>query len=128
MARNCTAYMQRGQIPARTALQAAIKALGFKLKLEEEFDPSAASTYLPCTLDGEDAGFTLRIDDSAEIPGKDAALTLQWSGDPRERVAVLMVAAALAHDFAAVVHDQEQALKNAEELLAEAEQEFSDLG
>lgn len=120
--------MKRGQIPARTALQAALKALGFKLRLEEEFVPSAASAYLPCTLNGEDAGFTLRLDGCAEITGKDVALILQWSSDPRERVAVLMVAAALAHDFDAVVHDQELALKNAGELLATAEQEFSDLG
>lgn len=108
MARTCTAYMKRDRIPEHAALQAAIKALGFKLKLEEDFDPAASGDYLPCTLDGEDAGFTLRCDACDEIAGKDTAVTLQWGGDPREQVTVVMVATTLAHDFDAVVRNQDK--------------------
>jgi hypothetical protein len=127
MARTTTAFLNRSQIPGRPALQAAIKALGFKLTLEEDYVPFASSGYLPCTLDGEDAGFTLRFAASDEIAGKDSAITLQWGGDPREQASVMMVAAALAHNFDAVVRDPGNATKSAEELTAAARKAFSSL-
>lgn len=127
MARTYTAYLKRDQIPDRAALQAAIKSLGFKLTLEEDYAPFSSSGYLPCTLDGEDAGLTLRFDISNEIAGKDSALTLQWSGDPREQVSVMMIAAALAHGFDAVVRDADNVGKSANELLESAKKAFSGL-
>lgn len=127
MARTYTAYLKRDQIPDRTALQAAIKSLGFKLTLEEDYAPFASSGYLPCTLDGEDAGLTLRFDTSDEIAGKDSAVTLQWGGDPREQVSMMMIASALAHDFDAVVHGPDSIGKSADELVATAKKAFADL-
>lgn len=127
MARMFTVFMPRSRIPDRPALQAAIRALSLPLKLEEEFAPSATSAYLPCTLDGEDAGFTLRLDGNAEIADEKAALILQWGGDPREKVAALMVAAALAQAFGAMVKDEKAATTSAQELLALARRAHADL-
>lgn len=127
MARHYTVYLNRDSFPKRAALQAAIKALGFKLTLEEDYVPFVSSGYLPCTLDGEDAGFTLRFHTVEGISGCDGAATLQWSGDPREQASVIMVAAALAHAFGALVHDADENLASADVLLAEAEKIFAEL-
>ncbi len=73
-------------LPSPAALQAGLKALGYKLDLEG-LDLAEASGFQGCVLDGEDAGFSV-------TPEEDG-LSLRWSGDPREHCAALMVAAAL---------------------------------
>lgn len=127
MARHYTVYLNRDSFPKRAALQAAIKALGFKLTLEEDYVPFVSSGYLPCTLDGEDAGFTLRFHTAEGMNGSNDAATLQWSGDPREQASAIMVAAALTQDFGAVVHDADDNATSTEALLAEAEKVFAEL-
>lgn len=127
MARTYTAYLNSDQIPALEALQAAIKSLGFKLTLDDAYTPLQVSGYLPCTLDGEDAGVTIKFEASQEISGKDTAITLQWSGDPREQTSAVMIAAAFAHTFAATVRDQNQQETSAEALVADARKQFANL-
>jgi hypothetical protein len=101
-------------VPARPALQQAIAALKFPLSLDDAYVPFQTAGYLPCTLDGEDAGFDLRFKDAAaELPpalqphlgGRDTAIALKWGGDPREEVAALVVCAALAKKFGALVQE-----------------------
>lgn len=127
MARTYTAFLMRDHIPQRGALQAAIKALGFKLTLEDNYVPFASSGYLPCTLDGEDAGLTMRFVSSDAIAGKDAAIILQSGGDPREEATVVIIAAALANSFNAVVRDPDSVEKSADELIAAAKKTFASL-
>jgi hypothetical protein len=78
-ARALTAYLRRPDVPARAALQAAIKELKLPLALDDGYVPFETSGYLPCTLDGEDAGFDLRFRavaaaDLAATPGLHAQL------------------------------------------------------
>ena len=106
MARALTAVLFRDKVPARKPLQQALDALGFGLKLDADYAPFETAGYLPCDLDGEDAGFDLRFkdaEDAAKFGGRDAVLTLNWGGDPREEAAASIVCAALAADFEAVV-------------------------
>jgi hypothetical protein len=113
MARAFTAYVQREKVPARKALQQAISALTFPLTLDDTYVPFESAGYLPCTLDGEDAGFDLRFKEpvklrdavQAKIGTRDVALALKWGGDPREAAAALMVCAALATSFDALVEE-----------------------
>jgi hypothetical protein len=120
MAQTLTAFLLRDTIPERAALQASIKALGFKLTLEDDYVSFASSTYLPCTLDGEDAGFTMRFIDSQIVTEKDAGIVLKSGGDPREEVTVLMIAATLASSFNAVVHDKNNTKITTEVLITSA--------
>ena len=114
MARTQTVFLNRADVPARKALQEAIDGLGFKLTLDDGYAPFKTAGYLPCTLDGEDAGFDIRFQDVAAdispalksgIGSRDVAIALRWSGDPREQLAALGVSAALAKKFGAVVHE-----------------------
>ena len=68
MARSQTAYINRKDVPARADLQKAIDQLGFKVTLDHAYAPFKTSGYLPCTLDGEDAGFNMRFDEVASNP------------------------------------------------------------
>lgn len=66
MARARTAYLNRADVPDRAALQAALDAFKLKLVLDDGYVPLETSGYLPCTLHGEDAGFTLRFREVGE--------------------------------------------------------------
>ncbi|MBZ0091287.1 MAG: hypothetical protein K8F27_03580 [Sulfuricellaceae bacterium] len=81
MAHSQTAFMQRNQVPARQALQEAIESLRFKLTIDESYVPFEFAGYIPCTLDGEDAGFEIKFgeapDRQAQIGGRDTAITLR---------------------------------------------------
>jgi hypothetical protein len=120
MARALTAFLNRDKVPARKPLQQAIDALGFALKLGADYAPFAIAAYLPCDLDGEDAGFDLRFKDAAgDAEGRDTALACKWGGDPREEAAAAIFCAALARDFGAVVREGEGEI-GLEALLAKA--------
>ncbi|CCD96899.1 conserved hypothetical protein [Bradyrhizobium sp. ORS 375] len=105
MARLLTAYLKRSDVPSRAALQQAIDRLPFALTLDDGYVPLQSSGYLPCTLDGEDAGFDLRFADVSDVSadGCDVAMTFKWGGDPREEAAALAVCAALARAFGGIV-------------------------
>jgi hypothetical protein len=130
MARAQTAYLNRKDVPARDLLQAAIRQLGFKLALDDSYEPFETKGYLPCTLDGEDAGFDLRFQHVEEgvssnlasaIGGRDTAMRFRWAGDPREQLAALAVCAALADKFGAIVHEPKgDRLLTLDELLEKA--------
>lgn len=117
MARAQIAYLNRKDVPARNSLQAAIHQLGFKIALDESYEPFETKGYLPCTLDGEDAGFDLRFQRVEEevssnlasaIGDRDTAMKFRWAGDPREQLAALAVCAALVEKFGAIVHEPER--------------------
>lgn len=110
MARALTAYLKRDEVPSRKALQGALDPLNFKLVLDDDYAPFKSKGYVPCALDGEDAGFDLRFQDvEAEaqsklaLAGEAVAMAFRWGGDPREELAALAVVAALAQRFGAVV-------------------------
>ncbi|MGO9720965.1 MAG: hypothetical protein ACLPOA_10360, partial [Methylocella sp.] len=98
MARAQIAYLNRKDVPARKALQEAVDQLGFKVTLDDSYAPFKTAGYLPCTLDGEDAGFDMRFQDVAadispalksSIGSRDTAIGFRWAGDPREQLAAL---------------------------------------
>src|SRR5271169_5195292 len=114
MIRAQIAYLNRKDVPARNSLQAAIHQLGFKVALDDSYEPFETSGYLPCTLDGEDAGFDLRFKDVAadlsstpalqsSMGDRDTAVSCRWGGDPREEVSALIVCAALVRNCDALV-------------------------
>lgn len=132
MARTMTAFLTRKDVPARKALQAAIDALGFKVTLDDAYAPFETKGYLPCTLDGEDAGFDIRFRDvaadlsptlKAGIAGRDVAMEFRWSGDPREQLAALGVCVALVKQFGAIVQEPDtDVLLSFDQLMARARQ------
>ena len=93
MANSQIAFLARDQVPDRQRLQEAVKQLRFKLTIDEAYVPFECSGYLPCTLDGEDAGCDIRFGDAtacaadaayvqAQRDGRDTAMLFRWSGDP----------------------------------------------
>jgi hypothetical protein len=113
LARTLHAYLPVARMPARAALQAAIRQLKFKLSLDEAYAPFEVQGYLPCTLEGEDAGMDMRFERdvawpagaAVEAPEGPARMLLRWGGDVREHLSALIIAAALADGFGATVVD-----------------------
>jgi len=131
-ARTLHAFLPEAGVPERAALQAAIDRLGFDLQLDPGWAPHAAPAYLPCTLEGEDAGVYVRFDREAALPAGTEALAaqrgdrgtgvqLRWGGDAREQLAATLIAAALAEGFDALVVAADGAeMRTLESLQAEA--------
>lgn len=122
MARSFTVLIHQTDFPLRAALQAAIKDLKFNLTVEDDYVPFVSSGYLPCTLEGEDAGLMLRFYKHEPPSDADDSVNLQWSGDPREKITVLIIASALASQFNARVLDENGALTSASALVSMATQ------
>jgi hypothetical protein len=128
MARALTAYLKKDDVPARKALQGALDPYGFKVVVDDDYAPFKTKGYVPCALDGEDAGFDLRFQDvdaetraKVSLPEDAVAMAIRWGGDPREELAALAVAVALAERFSATVEEPGTgAPLSAEELLARA--------
>ncbi|WP_026608230.1 hypothetical protein [Methylocapsa acidiphila] len=139
MPRSQTAYLDRKDAPSRKDLQQAITGLKFKLELDHAYAPFKTAGYLPCTLEGEDAGFDMRFQDvdadlskfpalQAQIGARDAAIAFRWSGDVREFASAMIVGAALAKSFGAVLHDPDaDAILSAEDLIAKAREAVASL-
>lgn len=134
MARTLHAYLQSGQMPDLPTLQTSIKQQGFKLVLDEAYVPYETSGYLPCTLEGEDAGVYLTFERdptlpeaamalSAEQGARRALMRLKWSGDAREEMTAMVIAAVLAIGFDALVIEPEKGEQQAgDKLLKKARQ------
>ena len=96
MARTFHVYLEPSLVPARAAWQALIKQRGFSLTLDDGYEPFESSGYLPCTLEGEDAGVDLRFErDVADRGARSVRLTLRWGGDVREQLSALILAGTL---------------------------------
>lgn len=131
MPRAHSVFLVRKDVPARKDLQKAISDLKFKVTLDDGYAPFKTSGYLPCTLDGEDAGFTIKFQDVAAdaapanlksaLSDRDVEIALKWSGDVREYIAAMAVSAALVKNFGAIVHDPDgDKVYASEEFLAKA--------
>lgn len=139
MANLITAFMDRSQVPDREALQEALKSLKFKLSIDDAYVPFGCKGFIPCTIDGEDAGIEMRFIDSSEsfadvpqlkaqIEDRDTGINIKWGGDPREHTSAIMVAAALAQNFDALVYrDGEDAFRSSDQLVEEARKSFAKL-
>lgn len=114
MSRSQSAYLDRKDVPTRRDLQQALDMLGFKVTIDDTYVPFESSGYLPCTIDGEDSGFTIKFQDvdlevaraaelRSRLGGKDVEITFRWGTDPREVVCVMAVGAALLGSFGAIV-------------------------
>jgi hypothetical protein len=122
MAKALHAFIDPDRMPARDALQAAIGKLGFGLKLDGDWLPFDSQGYLPCTLQGEDAGADVRFEHDAPWPdsaaanqgaqgARSAGVLLRWGGDRREELAATILAAALVEGFDAVVIEPERGVR-----------------
>jgi hypothetical protein len=136
MTRAQSVFLQRKDVPERAALQQSIKALKFNLSLDDAYAPFKTAGYLPCTLEGEDAGFDLRFKDiepanapkPAELGERDIEIALKWSGDVREMASAAIVSAVLAKEFGALVYEPEAAVFiSADDLIAKAKKAVSTL-
>jgi hypothetical protein len=91
----------------------AIRAAGFSLILDEEFDVATHTGFLPCTMDGVVTGFEYFADEVTDetradhgLPeGFDFSVTLTTHSDARELAASMIAAAVLATATAGKLDD-----------------------
>lgn len=109
------AFLNRAQVPDRSALQASIDALGFDLRLHPQFTPFIDSGFSPCVLCGKEGpGFEIYYAPSKVVTdgnedflalaeGRDFCISMVWRGSMKDLACVMVVSCALAKDFGAIV-------------------------
>jgi hypothetical protein len=132
MPRSLIVYLKATDVPTRKVLQKAVDQLEFGLKLDEAYTPFEMAGYLPCILNGEDAGFDMWFKNlpteftvpaalQAQVGERDVEIVCKWGGDPREAASALIVGAAFIKDFNAIARaGQGDTPLSADELLAKA--------
>jgi hypothetical protein len=107
-------FLDSRRVPARSALQESVDALGCDLQLAPSFDLARDTGFSPCVFNGVDVGFELSpssIADAAHgdqdfvamADGRDLCVGVSWGGSMRDCVAAMIVSCALARDFDAIV-------------------------
>ena len=126
------AFIERGRVPDRSALQASIDALGFDLALHPGYAPFDDAGFLPFVLNGASGpGFDIRYEDAsatigedrtlrAAAAGRDHCISMAWHGSMKDLACVMIVSCALTRDFGAVVSYEGDPPESLENLLAAA--------
>ena len=134
-----TVYLRRGNMLAPKVWAQAIRAAGFPMEMDTDFDVEHLSGFLPCRYDGHQAGFEclfstvaeMKADDEedeglADIGDRDVAVSFVTHSSMRGLATAVVAAAVLCARADGVLHDEEagefvpasDALADARELLA----------
>ncbi|MBQ0945870.1 hypothetical protein KAK07_21190 [Ideonella sp. 4Y16] len=117
MGRQLHAYLAPTALPDAATLQRALDALQLGLELRGAWPPAGPTAELPLSLYGQDA--CVQVDLQAaphwpegvpcevDVATLELMLALRWSGGPREHLAALALAAALAEGAQAQVLEPE---------------------
>ncbi len=112
------AFLNKEDVPSRSAWQEAIDKLDFKIRLElhPTLSPFEDEGFSPCTWNetDEDVGFEIFYEPSEEIHedddklikiigDKDFCISMCWGGSMKDCAAAMIASTALAKSFGAVV-------------------------
>lgn len=133
-----TVYLRRSNMPTPEAWAKAIRAAGFPIDIDTDFDAESFSGFLPCRYDGQESGFEYFVSTVAERKAEDEGLETTGLGDRdvgvsfvthsslRELAAAVAAAGVLCAQADGVLHDEESdervsasnALVDAREMIA----------
>jgi hypothetical protein len=126
-----TVYAQRENLPSPQAWTAAIRAAGFPMEMDADFEVERFSGFLPCNYNGRAGGFeyffsTLEDLDPPDVGDRDVGITFVTHSSMRGLVTAVIAAAVLCEATNGVLHDEEadeliaarDALANAREMIA----------
>jgi hypothetical protein len=111
MANEQFAFLKSSRVPTRDQWQQAIDRAGFDLKLDPLFEPRTNVGFVPCKLNGAEAGVEMYFDDSTEFMDafgslageRDCCISFRWGGSMQECACAMVASFALASEFDAVV-------------------------
>lgn len=134
MANDQYAFLQRADVPSLQAWQEAIDQSGFDFQLDPTLKPFEDSGFLPCTLGGQEAGFEIYYDGSAELleqfdglrEGRDFCIQFRWGGSLAECASAMVASYALAKYFGAIVsYEGEPPFEELDDFLKETKEIIS---
>lgn len=124
MSVNTYVFLNKRDLPAPAAWQAAITAHGFPLELGTDFDPLSFLGFLPCRYKEEESGFEygfepidsdwLEEDELAHVERFDSVVILTTHSDLDELECAMSAAAALCTLVGGVCWDEEEFVEAAD--------------
>jgi hypothetical protein len=117
MSLTSTVYLHHSKLPDPKAWAAAIRSAGFALEMDSDFDVKTFSGFLPCTHEGEKAGFEyyygeidpadLSDETRANLGGRDVYVSFVSHSEIRELISAVIAASVLCDLADGVFHDDE---------------------
>ncbi|NVD69519.1 hypothetical protein HUX88_02970 [Duganella sp. BJB1802] len=109
-------YLQRSSMPAPSLWKKAISDAGFAVALDDDFDVFSFVGFLPCSVDGEPAGFEYYVaptssEDFSELalaPEFDFSVQFCIGPQPLELTAALAASSVLASMSGGVLVDPQE--------------------
>jgi hypothetical protein len=131
-------------MPAPEAWAEALRAAGFPMEMDTDFDVERLSGFLPCRYDGQNAGFEYFFSTLAEIKAenadnedfaipevgdRDIAVSFVTHASMRGLVTAVAAAAVLCEKADGVLHDEEAGeLISAKDAVANARELIDEIG
>lgn len=111
MANEQFAFLLKENVPTREEWQAAINDCGFSFQLDPELKVFEHCGFLPCILEGEEAGVEVYYDGSPDLleefsdiaPGQDYCISFRWGGSMMACASAMILSYTLAARFGAIV-------------------------
>lgn len=131
MANEQFALIEKSKVPSRSDWQASIDKLNLQFELDPELKPFEDSGFLPCKLQGHEAGFEIYYTDDPDLlkdlshiaDHKDYCISFRWGGSMVECASVMIASYALAETFGAVVtYEGEDAMNDLDAFLTETKE------
>jgi len=120
MSVSVSVFLKAARLPTPVDWQAAIRAAGFEVELDTDFEPRTFSGFLPATYRGRSAGFEYSLDPIttgaadlgserriAAAAGHDRCITLVTHSNMAEAISAAVAAGALAALADGVLFDDE---------------------
>src|SRR5215471_10845093 len=107
MSVSVSVFLKAARLPTPVDWQAAIRAAGFEVELDTDFEPRTFSGFLPATYRGRTAGFEYYLDQiagtadlgserrTAAASGQELCITLVTHSDMAEAISASVAAGAL---------------------------------
>jgi hypothetical protein len=108
-----TVYVHRSKMLTSNAWADAIRAAGFSMDLDTDFDVESHSGYLPCQYDGQSSGFEYYFstvadaEDAPEVGDRDVSVAFVTHSSLRELATAVVAAAVLCAKADGMLHDEE---------------------
>jgi hypothetical protein len=109
-------YLKRSDMPAPSVWKNAISDAGFPVVLDDDFDVFSFAGFLPCSVDGEPAGFEYYVaptssdtfNELALAPELDLSVQFSIGSQPLELTAALAASSVLASISRGVLVDPQE--------------------
>jgi len=129
------AFLRKADIPTKSEIEEAIRALGYDFKILDDFDTFYGQDGLSCSINGHETYFETYFGQSTEITtdnewikqdlsGQDTVISFVWGANFAAGACIGLISIALIDRSQALIYYLDDELKYSREMLIDDTPEF----